>query len=311
MSGLGFLPNMTESNALAVSADGSVIVGGSYGEQRRAFLWTQAGGMTNLGSLSGLAYSLATGVSSDGSVVVGSCHQLKPTRVWKAFRWTSEGGMTDLGHLAGGSYIDVKGVSGDGSVVVGTSDSATGNQAFRWTAATGMVGLSDLPGGDMWSKALAVSADGSVVVGSSSSAAFPLGEAFIWTRQGGMVGLGNLSWQGASNPQSEARAVSSDGSVVVGWGYGTDGAAFIWDTQHGMRNLRDVLTNDCHLDLNGWGSLISAQGVSADGLTIIGDALGPSPGSSEAFVAVTPEPATLALLAAGLGAVWLKRRRKA
>jgi probable HAF family extracellular repeat protein len=308
MIGMGFLPGRTKSVSLDVSADGSVIVGGSYSTPNRAFRWTQATGMVSLGVLPGDNASYAKGVSADGSVVVGFSEIFANPFPSQAFRWTSGGGMVGLGHLLSSPAAQslAEGVSADGSVVVGYSSSTQGQQAFRWTAGSGMVGLGDLPGGATWSWALGVSADGRVVVGVSPSAAFPIGEAFIWTEETGMVGLGTLS---SASSQSKAYAASADGSVVVGWSYDTEGRAFIWDRQHGMRNLRDVLTDECGLDLSGWGGLGLAYGVSADGLTIVGTGGGPSAGNSEGFVAVLPEPATLSLLALG-GLAMLRRRRR-
>jgi len=306
MIGMGFLPGTTKSISLDVSADGSVIVGGSYNGPNRAFRWTQASGMVSLGVLPGDNASYARGVSADGSVVVGFSVIFANPFPSEAFRWTSGGGMVGLGHLlsSSGAQSSAEDVSADGSVVVGYTSSMLGQQAFRWTAARGMVGLGELPGGATWSRASGVSADGRVVVGTSPSAAFPNGEAFIWTEETGMVGLGTLG--STSSWQSEAYAASANGSVVVGL---SSGYAFIWDRMHGMRNLRDVLTDECGLDLTGWGTLISATGVSHDGLTIVGRGHGPSPGYSEAFVAVVPEPATLSLLALG-GLAMLRRRRQ-
>lgn len=57
-----------------VSADGSVVVGGSYNAsgQTRAFRWTESGGMQELGTLPGYDWwSGASCVSVDGAVVVG------------------------------------------------------------------------------------------------------------------------------------------------------------------------------------------------------------------------------------------------
>jgi hypothetical protein len=67
-----------------------------------------------------------------------------------------------------------------------------------------------------------------------------------------------------------------------------------------MVNLRSFLVSQ-GLDLAGW-TLTSAEGISADGLTIVGTGVNPA-GNQEAWMATIPEPSTIAL--AALSAVGL------
>jgi uncharacterized membrane protein len=120
------------------------------------------------------------------------------------------------------------------------------------------------------------------------------GQAWDWTEATGFVGLGGVG--------GGALDVSFDGSVIVG---SSGGVAFIWDAQHGMRSLQQVLTDELGLDLSGW-SLTSASGISDDGRVIAGTGL--FEGATEAWIAVIPEPGTLALVAIGLGMLGLRRR---
>ena len=313
--GLGYVPGKDwVSQAYAVSADGSVVVGISRSHFLTvAFRWTAEDSMQNLGYLSGENTTEATGVSANGSIVVGWSQKTGSGDV-EAFRWTESGGMVGLGDLAGGPFLSYGyGVSTDGSAVVGTSWSASGYEAFRWTQFGGMVGLGDLPGGEFESQAYGISSDGLVVVGSGWSAE-NAHEAFRWTESEGMVSLGLLP--GDRSIATEAYAVSGDGSVVVGrahmsshteafrWtesegmvslGGGSaiavsaDGSvvvgsgAFIWDECHGRRSIQDMLENTFGLDLTGW-TLGAAMGISADGLTIVGNGTNPS-GQYEAWIA--------------------------
>ena len=258
----------------------------------------QAASFQKLTSLPGGGFSpfalwSALGVSADGSIVVGrgSSASSGGTGRTEAFRWTQTTGMVGLGDLPGGDfYSDASGVSADGSVVVGSSKSASSGgtgtgrtEAFRWAQATGMVGLGDLPGGLFYSKANGVSADGSVVVGVSEGANG--NEAFRWTQATGMVGLGVLPGGYFS---SSALGVSADGSVVVGYS-DSENEAFIWNSTQGMRSLKQVLTNDYGLNLNGW-DLTSANAISADGLTIVGSGFDPM-GNGEYWIArLDPQP---------------------
>jgi hypothetical protein len=119
-----------------------------------------------------------------------------------------------------------------------------------------------------------------------------------------MVGLGDLP---GGIFASDASGVSGDGEVVVGGGRSALGPeAFIWDAANGMRSLRDVLMNDYHLDLTDW-KLYSAYGISDDGLTIVGNGLGPR--GHIGWIAVIPEPSTALLLAGGLVVLAGGRRR--
>lgn len=263
------------SCALAVSANGSVVVGEAYGlsgDSFQAFRWTREAGMTTLGTLGGTSSS-ALGISADGNVVVGFADAGGGDR---AFRWTAATGMVNLGVLNGGVASTATGVSADGKVVVGYSlDSVmSGYRAFRWTQATGMVDLGALNGGTS-AQAYKASADGSVVVGYSlDGTANNADRAFRWTQATGMVNLGVLNGGG----YSVAYGVSADGGVVVG--HAQDGLAnnadraFRWTQATGMTSLGV---------LNGGGDSY-AYSVSPDGSVVVGRALdAPSDGEYRAF----------------------------
>lgn len=282
------------SQANGVSADGSVVVGLSRDDIRgdRLFQWTAEDGMLTLSDLGNDA-ALSTVVedaSADGSMVVGRTGR---SFAWNALRWTADG-TTVVGPLRDGDlFSSANGISADGSVVAGHSLGEDGVlQAFLWTAADdNVVGLGFLNEGDFRSTADEISADGSVVVGTSGDAAS--NEVFRWTAGEGMMGLGSLLGSGSRNVVT---ALSADASVMVGSSTNGNGTElFIWDRRNGMRSLPDVLTDDIGLDLTGW-MLESVTGLSADGLTLVGNGTNPD-GNTEAWIArldpvSTPEPST-------------------
>jgi probable HAF family extracellular repeat protein len=286
---LGDLPGGSfASIANAISGDGMVVVGdSSSSNNNEAFRWAQATGMVGLGDLpGGSVFSSANAVSADGAVVAGeSSSTLSGTVRGEAFRWTPTNGMAGLGDLAGGNFDShAYGISADGAVIVGYSSSSNGNEAFRWTSASGMAPLGDLAGGLFNSIAYGISADGSTIVGYGYPATTSH-EAFRWTAGGGFAGLGFVP----CDTWSIARAASGDGSIVVGDPQTAQGdCIFIWDAQHGIRRLRDVLANDYGLDLSGW-TLRRAQAISADGMTIVGYGINPS-GQTEGWIANLAPP---------------------
>ena len=303
---LGHLPGGAPDSLARAASTNGVIVGRSRSAASdpslfEAFRW-EDGTMSGLGDLpGGFSSSEAWGVSANGSIVVGGATS---TSGGEAFRW-EDGEMHGLGDLPGGLFSSAaRDVSASGSVVVGIAASASGREAFRWENGS-MTGLGDLPGGSFDSEALAVAADGSVVVG-VSSATGGQSTAFRW-EDGLMTSLGTLP--GGSGP-SIARAVSADGSVIVGDAAMDNSSAmrpFIFTPNEGMQSLSVVLEG-LGIDTSDW-ILELATGVSDDGQTIVGYGIHTSPFvRREAWIAVVPEPHTLALLLLG-GQVIARPRR--
>ena len=158
-----------------------------------------------------------------------------------------------LGSLPGGSSaVFQRGISFDGSFTVGRAHNRNGDwEAFLWSKEEGMIGLGDLPGGppgiEFFSEAWAVSDDGSVVVGESHG---HLGdEAFIWTRETGMRSISDLIIEQGDDVShweklDDARAISSDGSIIVGSGFPVDGGreAYLATIKPRIRVLPDSMT---------------------------------------------------------------------
>jgi probable HAF family extracellular repeat protein len=300
-----------DSYANGISSDGSTVVGSS---ESSAFRWTAATGMQALGVPQSVGINdQAFGVSGDGSVVVGVTEEFRSSP--QAFRWTNSTGMQVLGDLPGGIGNNfATDVSSDGSVIVGTAGNETVGPGvpFRWTALTGMVRVDGMTSAEavsadgntivgtgtaegdasIWtaaggarliggfpgyyqSDASDISTDGSVVIGYSTGTQESGG--FRWTDAAGIQSLGKGPDGGA---MTFARAVSGDGSVIVG---GNGSRAMIWDGSHGARYLADVLSKDYGLDLTGW-ELDEATGVSDDGLTIVGNGYGPGHPAKEAWI---------------------------
>jgi probable HAF family extracellular repeat protein len=225
---LGFLDEGHRfGTARGITPDGRVVVGATGSAAGfEAFRWTEDGGMRGLGIPAG-GSSQATAVSTSGAVVVG--FHVESGRQ-EAFRWTEETGRQSLGVLPGGSFSRATAVSSDGAVVVGVSDNGAVEEAFVWTAGEGMMGLGALAAGG-FSEAFGVSASGEVVVGRSESDRGL--RAFIWTPRDGMRDLRDVlvaeqrldltGWA-----LSEARAITPNGSVIVGVGQNPEGAREAW-----------------------------------------------------------------------------------
>jgi hypothetical protein len=312
------LPGAT-ANAVgrAVSADGSVVAGDApdAGGVRRPLYWTEAVGVAPLPA-PGTSAGYARGISADGSVIVGFDGG-------RSVRWTPGAAAVPLQDGARPSSNGpalAHGVSGDGMVAVGSAVSANLIVAFQAPATWDPTGALEEAGlNGTW---LAASHDGSVVVGTVHSSAFF--EGTIRRDSSGVISNLGVFPTGIGPKRHAAWAVSADGSVAVGIGrYSLDGrriteaGAFVWDEVHGMRDLQRVLA-DLGVDTAGWNlatnlptispTLIpsGAVGISADGMTIIGNGVNPA-GRPEAWMAVIPEPAALGGLT--FAAFILTRRR--
>ena len=161
-----------------VSADGSVVVGGS--SAMGAFRWTESGGMQSLGSLTDGGAATAWAVSAVGDIIAGFSDGGLETGM---FRWTDSGGMQEIGR-DGLSYAEMEIYSGhlvmsaDGGVMGGWAwdfASVPGEALSRgwiWTASGGLMHLDSYLNGyglDMsgWTalEITGMSFDGSVMVG--------------------------------------------------------------------------------------------------------------------------------------------------
>jgi probable HAF family extracellular repeat protein len=306
---LGWLPGGDKNSARGVSADGSVIVGfgKSYNttedDEFEAFKWTAATGMVGLGDLPGGEFdSRAYDVTADGQTVVGYGTTSYVVNLQHATRWEEGSPPEDLGGMPG---VDIEvslsgatAVSSDGSAIVGWAWNEDYDQeAFVRTEDDGMMGLGTIGGQGRSSIAWDVAVDTEIRVVGRSYISGSDYEAFLWTQNTGMVGLGDLP---GGNHSSTAYGISGDGNVIVGHSSGDPGGAFIWDEQHGIQHLKELVEAQFGFDLSEWSSLSVARGVSDDGLTIVGP--GSRGGVTEAWVAHLPEPASFFLVLIG---AWL------
>jgi len=213
---LGMLPGYTNSGAISeavgVSADGSVVAGTSTADSGMMLL--QASEPT-IGIISPIP--IYPGQIYPGQII----HMPR----YQAFRWTAETGLVGLGFLGGNSGTSrALAISADGFAIVGQSN----NKAFRWTAARGMEEIAYPGYGDYPFYPAALSADGSVVVGNADVGR----HAARWDATRGLEFIADLLDalqidRGGMN-LTNATGISADGTVVVGYGNDASGTVHGW-----------------------------------------------------------------------------------
>lgn len=294
----GWGSGISRTRAYDVSTDGSLIVG----EYTTAEGYTRCMFWDSLGSYAipseYLYYTGAIyGVSDDGRAMAlsfpfdaGSSYKIG-AQLWRDFG-TAEATETVMplweppiayppNFLTGSVPFDI---SADGKVLVGISQTSMARNAVRWVYRS-----PDGFSSPMWiahtfegypesesSYAYGVSGDGSIVVGLSMQD-FSDNEldpdwrwrAFKWSEDGGMRFLQPLP----GHDYSEARAISSDGSIIAGTS-GPDGPteAVYWD-EDGVHSLAEALGSSLPLTwqlggvmaVNDIGTRLTGWGTDADG----------------------------------------------
>lgn len=267
----------TESQAEAVSGNGSVVVGWSKNTvgQNRAFRWTVTTGMRDLGTIGG-EWSIAYDISANGSVIVGTSAVPDSERGWwgretfRGFAWEN-GVMQDLGaevildpwhwiYVYGST--EAYGVSSTGRTIVGYEEVPSDMPFPPWYAVRWVNGTRERI--QLNGVANDVSADGNVIVGHLNTAfgRYP----YVWTNGVGNF-LGDRDFEGRQvydwHPWREvntAYAVSADGRIAVGKGYrdGRYSRAIRWFLTYGTCEDLGTLGGNqaCALDVSANGAVV-------------------------------------------------------
>lgn len=294
------------SVAYAANSNGSVIVGssstGTIG-QSHAVAWTGvAFAPSDLGTLEpgNAGNSNATAVDAAGNIAVGESDTAAGNQ--HATLWSVGGGAppTDLGTIGGAKGDSIAwDVNAGGAFVVGGSQTLVGDyHAFRWSAATGMSDLGTINNQPGISEARAISADGSIVVGQGTAGTDVL-HAFRWTAASGMLDLNTLLSSAGVNMTGvtlvQANGLSSDGGTIVGTGqFGTNPneayvARYLAPGALAAAGAGPAIPSPLVLPtvteigtIQGATGTSTANGISADGSTIVGSSSIPS-GAIHAF----------------------------
>ena len=265
--------------ATDVSADGSVIVGNTANDSLyQQARWTRDTGFVLLGRATGPVFGTGAGapqVSYDGTRISSTITGGNDSYITAGI-WTEGQGWQEIFPplLPGAVLLDLSygsswALSGDGSTVAGLfwRDRLTfgggSAHAFSWNETDGATDLGGSLTADS-SRANGVNEDGSVVVG--------------WER------IDPGQWQPAvwvngvktilsdTPVLCEARAVSDDGTVIVGYSYDANNdmrvaARWVWDGANWNEELLGILPNT---PIGSMGGRSFATAISGDGSVILG-----------------------------------------
>lgn len=276
----GFSQAFGESSARAISADGSVVVGGAVSllGYDLPVIWRD-GVLVEIPLTGGYTAGFATDVSGDGSLVVGQLNQ--DGNIYNGRVFSSLNGTTTVytALMPNTRTSLANGVSRDGRVIVGWSNGISTEFNGLRIENGFQSELLDLPGGVADDAACnAVNFDGSVVGGRgvSSAAGSSRYEACLWAPGPLPIAMGDLP---GGRFLSEIQAMNADGTIFVGYANtpavpsGEFGEATIWINNAPPQSLGDLP-----------GGIYSsyAYSVSDDGGVVVG--YGTTDRGHEAFV---------------------------
>lgn len=273
--------------ATDLSDDGTAATGSLNGSNQ-TFYWRAGEGMKPLGR--GTMRQLKRGsgtpaISGDGLVVASTILDDSKTLGTQG-RWTAATGWQQLmpPRPADGAVVDAEdgsvfGMSGDGLTITGLywRNTAVGGLAHgsRWTAATG---VQDMGSGGSSSRIDDANRDGTVLVGWDEHPVWGNRRAAVWVN-----GVKTLLEPEDSDWPSEASAVNSDGTIIVGQAVNLARqiqAAVKW-TWNGSSWVKTLLGN---LPRTVPGGSAYANGLSDDGRIVVGIARRDFSPSNQGFV---------------------------
>lgn len=263
----------------AISADGTVIAGNTYGTYE-TFRWTAETGIEPLGMCSVCVLGSGAGgpdISADGRFISASILGQDSTYVTPG-RWSEETGWVECmppmppgGSPLSDAYGSAWGLSGDGSTVVGLYWLGGGANGFAWNPTDGPMGMGSTVGNSRINEA---NFDGSVLVG-WDEAPFGTWLPTVWEN-------GTITHLTETESFCMANTVTPDGNMIGG--SSSEGAgvrqAAIW-----LRNgdgWDEALLGTLPGTVNPFGEAI-VQDISDDGTVIVGyNAF--NPGLSAGFI---------------------------
>jgi uncharacterized membrane protein len=248
-----------EGSAVAVSADGSVVVGVRSLPAKAVFRWTRAlGAVTIVEPLEGDDDLRVLAVSPDGATVLGESSRRDTTA--RLFLWEEGAGTRAIENLPGQAFCQVELATfsqSHGFIAAGACHSEAGYEPFLWTGQDELVALgpADALGDYKPSSPVAVTADGSVAVG-GAFVSDTESRTYRWTEANGF----DFIQLPDGYTDAGAAALSEDGSAIIGRMAGKADHSFLWSASTGAVVLSPLAGHD-----SSYVRLMSADGSVAAG----------------------------------------------